>query len=264
MKANNPPSCKLCPPCFRVCTECHSTSSHDPGASLTPTQTCKKSFQKPPHVRFKPGHEASQLSPLQQSGDETDLKAEQCTITPAAPGAGSPCWDLKGQLFALVNIRRAWSVPPPHWSHLRNANRCCAFKNDTWSPDSWFGQKPRRQTRTWKAPRPHTAQGVTYMGLEGLKKCWFSWGLKGNFYPALGTALPSPPAWILKWLWGSLMGAGTVLPYSHRSISTVKTNKPQISSHLIWMRTQIGRNASITTPPEIKLQSWLPRMHLFS
>lgn len=129
-----------------------------------------------------------------------------------------------------------------------------------------LARNPRRQTRTWKAPRPHTAQGVTYIGCGGLEEATLVFHEVWRELPCPGTALalPSPPAWILKWLWGGLMGTGTVPSYSHRSISDWKQTSPRFQVTSSGWGHKWGRNASITTPSEIKLQSWLPRMHLFS
>lgn len=165
----------------------------------------------------------------------------RCTITPAPPGAGSPCWDLKGQLFALVQYQARMISPPPHWSHLRNANRCCAFKNDTWSPDSWFGQKPPKTDKNMESTKATHSPG-SY--IHRMWRAWrgntgFPWGLKRATLPWDCPCTAKPTSLDTQMAMGWPDGNRHCPFLLTQKYLWLKTNKPQISSHLIWMRTQM-------------------------
>ena len=130
--------------------------------------------------------------------------------------------------------------PPPHWSHLRKANRCCAFKNDTWSPDSWFGQKPQKTDKNVDSMKATDTPGsyIHRMWRVLKRQHWFSMRFEER-YPALGLSLlcqDHQPGYSNGYgvaLWEQALSLPT-----HTQVSLTE-NKPQISSHLTWMRTQM-------------------------
>ena len=189
MKANTPSSYKPCPPCFQ------SLHCKIPPAPVPVTQELvshqhrqSRNLSKPPPWRLKPGHEASQLPPLQQSYDETDLKAEQEMCHNASSPWGSRFIMLRLEGTAVCSgPTSGFHDQPPHHIGLILGKQTGAVPSRMIPGHLIPGlaRNPRRQTRTCTAWRPQTPQGVTYIECGGSWRgnTGFPWGLKRGTLP---------------------------------------------------------------------------------
>lgn len=106
-------------------------------------------------------------------------------------------------------------------------------------------RNPRRQTRTWKALRlqPTAPGSYTHRMWGALKRWhWFSMWFEES-YPALWLPLHClnhqpgyPNSYGMAW-WEQALWQGCLFLLTHEYLWP-RTNLPQISGHLIWMRTQ--------------------------